>query len=447
MSYILEALKKSDAERKRGEVPTLSDAPAAASYSTQPGAHPVVLIAAGAAAVLTIGGTAAWLMLGGDSQAPAPAPQEMAQAAPKVITEVVPEVAPEVAPEVVPEVVVPEVVVPEVVPEVTPEPIAEAKPEPQPKALPEAPVIAEVIAELKAEPVPSPTAQQTAPPIPAPVSVVKPAVKPAPTKPVLAKPAKPALPTLKSASAYVDRAWTSMDKGLYAQALADLDRAVAREPAFADAWFARGWALEKSGDEANAIHDYGRAIDAQPDHAFALFSRGFLNLYGGNPRDAVVDFVRTQGVATDDSLRLYTHLWLYLSRTRAGQAARPPLQDATAGENLARWPGPLVLHFMDAMDESAVLNAIEQGPKAGLKERRATGYYFLGISAQIAGNADLARRYFEKTLATNPTPIYDERSPRQPNRRGKGRKANIISRAASATNPGKKYGTAQLIGI
>lgn len=276
----------------------------------------------------------------------------------------------------------------------------------------EVPTVAEVVAVVEAKPAPSPTAQETAPPIPAPTHVVKPAANPpansAPEKPVVktvrpasSAPSTPhALPALNSASGYVDRAWTSMDKGLYAQAIADLDRAVALEPAFADAWFARGWALEKSGDERKAVHDYGRTIDAQPDHAFALFSRGFLNLYGGKPRDAVVDFVRTQGVANDDSLRMYTHLWLYLSRSRAGQPAKPPLKDAAARENLARWPGPLVLHFMDAMDESAVLNAIEQGPKAGLKERRATGYYFLGISAQMAGQVDQARRYFEKTLAT-----------------------------------------------
>jgi lipoprotein NlpI len=131
--------------------------------------------------------------------------------------------------------------------------------------------------------------------------------------------------------------------------------------AYAEAWFARGWALEKSGNETAAIVDYGRAIDAKPGHAMALFSRGFLNLYGGNPHDAVADFVRTQGVAKDESLRLYSHLWLYLSRVRADQNAQERLKSDTAQASLAQWPGPLILHFLGNMNESAVLTFIEQG--------------------------------------------------------------------------------------
>lgn len=259
---------------------------------------------------------------------------------------------------------------------------------------------------LQAQPAPPPTLERDIAPLPKPappITVMRPAEKPQATKtaaPLEAQAAAHALPALKSAKAYVNRAWSSMEKGLYGQAIADLDIALTSEPAYADAWFARGWALEKSGDEAAAITDYGRAIDAQPGHAMALFSRGFLNLYGGNPLDAVVDFVRTQGVAETESLRLYSHLWLYLSRVRAGQKAQARLKDDAARENLSHWPGPLVLYFTDAMSESAVQDAIEQGPKSGLKERRATGYFFLGVSAQLTGDKDRARGYFEKTLST-----------------------------------------------
>jgi len=59
-----------------------------------------------------------------------------------------------------------------------------------------------------------------------------------------------------------------------------------------------------------------------------------------------------------------------------------------------------VLHFLGTMNEGTVRTAIEQGPKTGLKERRTTGYFFLGISAQLSGDEGRARTYFEKTLAT-----------------------------------------------
>ena len=395
MSYILEALKKSDAERKRGEVPTLSDPAPRPSPSTQTGTSPTAMIVAGVIGVVAVGGVSTWLMMGGDNtpQQAQQVAQQVAQQAPKPMPEPKPQPAP----------------VPVPAPE--PAPVAEAQPEPEPAepvAQPEPIPEPQVVSVLKAEPAPAPQVETDVQPIPEPTVVVK----PTPTLKSLPKslpksvtkristPKPRALPALKSANAYVDRAWTSMDKGLYTQAINDLDRAVAQEPAFADAWFARGWALEKSGDEAGAITDYSRAIKTNPGHAFALFSRGFLKLYGGNPRDAVVDFVRTQGVAEDESFRLYSHLWLYLSRDRAGQDAKARIKGDASNENLTPWPGPLLRYFMDTTSEDAVHNAIEQGPRTMLKERRATGYFFLGIAAKMFGDKDRAQAYFERTLAT-----------------------------------------------
>lgn len=399
MSYILDALKKSDAERKRGEVPTLSDTPQAPTASTQATTQPMALIVIGAVAVLAIGSAGTWFMLGSDE-----APQQAEQVAQQVAK---PQPAPKPAPKPEPE------------PTAAPEPVQEPKPvqEPGPTPAPEPePVVQAPKPKLVLAPQPEPkeVAVLTAKPEPEIVLAPKKApelgtvLKPKPVTKIKEPPrttiktaAKPRpMAALKSTGAYVDRAWTSMDKGLYAQAIQDLDRAVAEEPAFADAWFARGWALEKSGDEGGAIIDYGRAIDAKPGHAFALFSRGFLNLYGGSSNDAVVDFVRTLGVAQDESLRLYSHLWLYLSRSRAGQNAQARLKDDASTENLTQWPGPLIKHLLGTMSEAKVQREIEQGPKSSLKERRATGYFFLGITAQMAGHNDNARTYFEKTLAT-----------------------------------------------
>lgn len=412
MSYILDALKKSDAERKRGKVPTLNDTPQAPTASIQATTQPMALIVIGAVVVLTIGSIGTWLMLGS-----AEAPQQAEQVAQQVVKS---QPAPKPEPEPTPEPELEPVQEPGPTPAPEPEPVVQAPkpklvlaPQPEPKE----------VAVLTAKPAPAPKVEVGMRPIPEPkafepVPEIVPAPKKAPKLGTVLKPkpvtkikeqprttiktaAKPRpMAALKSTGAYVDRAWTSMDKGLYAQAIQDLDRAVAEEPAFADAWFARGWALEKSGDEGGAIIDYGRAIDAKPGHAFALFSRGFLNLYGGSSNDAVVDFVRTLGVAQDESLRLYSHLWLYLSRSRAGQNAQARLKDDASTENLTQWPGPLIKHLLGTMSEAKVQREIEQGPKSSLKERRATGYFFLGITAQMAGHKDNARTYFEKTLAT-----------------------------------------------
>jgi lipoprotein NlpI len=272
-------------------------------------------------------------------------------------------------------------------PEAKPQIVLEPHPEP------------EMVTKLEAKPAPAPSVEDNAKPIPAPISVAKPAPKIAEQTP--AKLDDPILPALKTASAYVDRAWTSMDKGLYTQAVADLDHAVALEPAFADAWFARGWAHEKNGNETTALRDYTRATDANPAHAFALFSSGYLHLYAGNAKQAALAFIRARGVATDPALRQYNTLWLYLSRARAGEDARARLQEEVAKEPVnERWPGPLVKFFTGEQHEDLVLAAIDQGTKAQRKERRATGYFFLGIAAEMTGDMARARDYFERTLTT-----------------------------------------------
>lgn len=381
MSFILEALKKSDAERKRGEVPTLADAPRAPNTSVSGSGRPTALIVGALVLAVALAGAGAWWTLS------TPTPTQPAPTQPAPVAQVQAEPAPKPASPPAPQPAL------EPVPEQISQPVQELNAPPLP--------LPETVPVLQAKPAPAPKVEDAAPPV-----KMAPAVPiAAPTTPTVkaaeaAQRLVKAQPHLNTASAYVDRAWTSMDKGLYAQAIADLDRAVSLEPAFADAWFARGWANEKNGNERTAINDYGRAINAQPDHAFALFSRGFLNLYGGNARDAVVDFVRTQGVATDESLRIYSHLWLYLARAEAGQNAQARLKDDANRETLANWPGPLVLHFMGAMNESAVLDSIEQGPADTLKERRATGYYFLGMAHRLSGDTARARAYFEKTLAT-----------------------------------------------
>lgn len=198
----------------------------------------------------------------------------------------------------------------------------------------------------------------------------------------------------------VELAWAAIDRGHYNQALRELDDAIQIQPDQSEAWFARGWTNEKAGNELSAIGDYARAIKAKPDHAFALFSRGYLNLYTGNPIDAITDFVRTQGVTDDPAFRLYTHLWLYLSRARANKDKQSVFSDDLNRENLSAWPGPLIQHLQGNISEGEVLAAIELGNSAQIKEHRCTGYFFLGVHALLAGDKDKARRLFERTLAT-----------------------------------------------
>lgn len=405
MSYILEALKKSDAERKRGEVPTLDSlgTPQLPDEHQNKSRLPWVLTGTLGIAVIALAGIV--MLRPFDDTQPyertaAKIDPYAAAKAPPPVTEPVRE--PTVKPE----------------PMVTPSPIAQTNPAPaviaspapitEPTPASETPVESDTVAvandELQVEPQAAEVTIYTRTPKAEEPTVEKIEAAPVATEPEPEPKAKPK-PTVQtqgqlSAKVHVDRAWGSIDKGMYNQALRNLDRAVAIEPTYAEAWFARGWTNEKSGKELSAIGDYGRAISAKPDHAFALFSRGYLNLYVGSVQSAVTDFVRTQGVAKNQSLRLYSHLWLYLSRSRTNQDAAARLAQDTTGEALDEWPAPLVHHFLGHMEEGRVIAAMDEGPEESRAERRCTGYFFLGISALGKGNKVSARSFFEKALAT-----------------------------------------------
>lgn len=431
MSYILEALKKSDAERKRGEIPTLNAADQFAPPDDAQGKRLLPWILSAALTVAVLGLTGILVLAPNEGQAPQPVvqvdPVDVVQNTPQ------PALTPKPAPKPEPVLEAKSPVLPVTEPmtkaaptretmpapvEIQPESVATSmpqtppEPEPKPEPEPEPEPIVQSPAQAAPEPEhPSPVTIYTRTPDSEPKStppsqtVAKPEAVPAPeptieikAKPVEKRPAQNK--RLKSAKVYVDKAWGSIDKGFYNQALRDLDQAVKLEPNYADAWFARGWTNEKSGNELSALGDYGRAISAKPDHAFALFSRAYLNLYIGSVRSSVTDFVRTQGVAQDQGLRLYSHLWLYLSRTRAGQDAQTRLAQDSVGEKLDQWPGPLIRHFLGYEEPGRVIAAMDEGRTDARLEKRATGYFFLGISALNKGDEDRARTYFEKTLAT-----------------------------------------------
>jgi len=64
------------------------------------------------------------------------------------------------------------------------------------------------------------------------------------------------------------------DKGNYDQAIAAYDKAIQRNPDYAEAYYGRGNAYEAKGDHDRAIADYDKAIQLNPDYAEAYYNRG-----------------------------------------------------------------------------------------------------------------------------------------------------------------------------
>lgn len=90
----------------------------------------------------------------------------------------------------------------------------------------------------------------------------------------------------------LDRALALGATGRYAEALEDLDRAVALDPSRADAWVLRGAAKRQLGRVEDAERDVAHALSLAPDNAEALLERGALRRTKGDVRGARADWER-----------------------------------------------------------------------------------------------------------------------------------------------------------
>ena len=410
MSYILDALKKSDQERKRGEVPTITstnnETESDEGVDNKIGLKIAVIAVGGFALVAVV--LVAVLLSGDDEPASLPAQTDVAITPPALeqIAEPKPEPKIEKKPEAV-AIISPakEPAKPvikksiEVEKPKTPDPIVAAAPvdadipKPQPSATEASPPASQPISDVSKAPAPKKVPGSTIAAAPTPSAKIKTTDTPFRKKPTTN------LPKLSQASDYLDRGWSSMDRGLYNQAIADFSNAIEMEPGFSDGWFALGWAQEKNEQDGDAIASYTRAIKAKPDHAGALFSRAYLELFSGNASAAARDFNATISIA-DGDLKIYTHIWLFIARSSAGMDAAGKLAIDSRGDDLSVWPGPVVEFYTGRLSEAEVLQSIESEGVSSLQQRRGAGYFFLGEYALLQGNTTKAKEYFEKTLAT-----------------------------------------------
>lgn len=95
----------------------------------------------------------------------------------------------------------------------------------------------------------------------------------------------------------LDRALALGATGRYAEAVEDLDRAVALEPSRAEAWALRGAAKRQLGRTDEAERDVARALSLAPGNTDALLERAALRRTKGDVRGARADWERVARLA------------------------------------------------------------------------------------------------------------------------------------------------------
>ncbi|TCS64357.1 tetratricopeptide repeat protein [Varunaivibrio sulfuroxidans] len=207
----------------------------------------------------------------------------------------------------------------------------------------------------------------------------------------------------KSAQDILKQGWKNINEGLFNQAYDDFSQAVALEPGFAKAWFARGWAEEKRGHREGAIADYSRVLKLTPGDAQSFLSRGVLRFYNDDFDRAALDFKSAARFARPE-LERYALLWLYVADRRGDVKRDADLQDYLRTIDLTPWPGVILKHFDAKASREDVERGIAQSDDVkGQRRRACVAYYFLGQKALIDGDPIQAKTDFNRAVQTGVT--------------------------------------------
>ena len=337
MSFILDALKRSERERKKAA------GDASGTEGERPGRRRIWIWIAVATLSLNALGLAAFLMFPSGEQtavqislspagpeggalpppsAPAPAGQRPAPSVPAAEVPQpktamntarptgpppAPPPAPPSPPDLLkdPEPAPPPEPVPPPEPAQPPPPAASTAESPQPETTPNM-AAAKPIAESEPPVPPAPAPEAPKGPETAPGAEGKkaPSSAGAPAQPSAdAFPARTSTASLEGgeleAPAYTRRGQAFEREGLYDRAIEEYTRAILIDPTFAEAYLGRGWAHLAKGNHDQAIRNYGEAIGFDPSLAEAHFARGWVYEQLGQRDRAIEEYGDAIRIAPD----------------------------------------------------------------------------------------------------------------------------------------------------
>ena len=190
------------------------------------------------------------------------------------------------------------------------------------------------------------------------------------------------------AEAFNNRGNAYDDKTQHDRAIQDYSEAIRLKPDFAAAFSNRGSAYEEGGNRDRAIQDYDRAIRINPKYQNALKNRGRARFFQSDFGAAVNDFAQALPLRPTDA---YTVLWLYLARSRSGQAAQEDLRRDAAALDRGSWPWPVVAAYLGEQDTASVHAAARQAVASERNNRLCDANFYLGELAAANNKTAVAR--------------------------------------------------------
>ena len=209
---------------------------------------------------------------------------------------------------------------------------------------------------------------------------------------------KPDLPL-----AYIARGYAKQSQGDLQGAIAESTKAIELKPDLAEAYISLGFFKAAKGDLNGAIADCTKGIALKPNLPEAYIQRGFIRYVSHDFTDALIDFHKALELGSSDD---YARLWLWLIRARLGetQAATTELQTYLAGRangKLNDWPSKIGLYLAGQVPEPDLLAAAKNANQNKEAGQLCEAYFYAGSKNLFAGDKEVAKEYFHKSIATD----------------------------------------------
>lgn len=200
--------------------------------------------------------------------------------------------------------------------------------------------------------------------------------------------------------AFYMRANAHYAKHEYPRAIEDYTAFIQSAPQkyLGDALDYRGRSYYALGECTKASTDLGSAVQRKTDNRETHFQRGLARYCLGDHRAAASDF--REALAAPAPQNYYAAIWLYLAQARTDNKARQHLAANAESLKLESWPGPIIQMLLNRLTPKELLDLEAGNDVKSRKPRSCEKLFFIGQHYALAGQKDLAERYFKETVDT-----------------------------------------------
>ena len=185
-----------------------------------------------------------------------------------------------------------------------------------------------------------------------------------------------------------NRGLTLSELGRMTEAVSELEASVRLRADFAPAWTELGAARALVGRVPEAREDWNRASAINPVYIWTRFYRGIASISDGQYGAAADDL---DAVTAQEQL-LSAHLWRWVAYRLDGRGA-PNIEVRNDD-----WPAPIARYLRGELSDSGLIAAAERAKMPLDDRRKATAYFFIGVSHLSSGDRASARAAFGRAL-------------------------------------------------